>query len=377
MTSRERVAAAMGRRIPDRVPVMCQLSIGHMILATGVSPLELWHDAATYVEVLFALRERYQFDGILVSVPGSDPDWRRKLSDTRETPQGIMATYSEPLVNHSPYPVGLQTLYPYDDLPHPLDPPPLSAAGEVGPEAFERLETVPSWMLTPLEQVISRNGGRYSVHGETFSPFDTLVNVCGIEGAMIGLIDEPRWCHEVLAVGLDYAANWGIAQARTGIDALKISSPYVGGGLLSLRHYREFVQPYERQLVERIRAVSDTPVYTHTCGAIGDRLELIRDSGVDGIECLDPPPLGNVDLADAKARVGDALFIKGNMDSVHALLPGDPHTIRAAVHACMRDGAPGGGFILSTACSVSPRVPPEALALVAIAAREHEAAGSV
>ena len=82
----------MGRRIPDRVPVMCQLSIGHMILATGVSPLELWHDAATYVEVLFALRERYQFDGILVSVPGSDPDWRRKLSDTRETPQGIMAT---------------------------------------------------------------------------------------------------------------------------------------------------------------------------------------------------------------------------------------------------------------------------------------------
>ena len=65
--------------------------------------------------------------------------------------------------------MGLQTLYPYDDLPRPLDPPPLSAAGEVGPEAFERLETVPSWMLTPLEQAVSRNGGRYSVHGETFA----------------------------------------------------------------------------------------------------------------------------------------------------------------------------------------------------------------
>lgn len=376
MTSRERVAAAMRREVPDRVPVMCQLSIGHMILATRTDPVLLWHDAATYVDVLFALRQRYGFDGILVSVPGGDPEWRRKLDNVRETPRGLVATCSEPLWNLSPYPLGRQTLYPHDDLPRPLEAPPLLPAGETDPAAIERLEAVPDWMLAPLRLVVARNEERYSVHGETFSPFDTLVNVCGIEGAMVGLIDEPGWSHQVLEAGLDYAAHWGIAQAEVGIDALKVSSPYVGGGLLSLRHYLEFVQPYERRLVERIRAARSVPIYTHTCGAIGDRLELIRDSGVDGIECLDPPPLGNIDLADAKARMGSSLFIKGNIDSVHTLLPGDPASIRAAVQACMRDGAPGGGFILSTACSVSPRVSSEALALVAEAASEYEAAQS-
>lgn len=369
MTSREHMAIAMKRQEPDRVPVMCQLSIGHMILATGVSPIELWHDPRAYAEVLFSLRDRYDFDGILVSVPGGDPEWRHKLAEVRETPRGLVATYSEPLTNHSPYPLGRLTLYPYDDLPRPLDARAYPAPGEVEPSTLERLETVPAWMLAPLELVLQRNTERYSIHGETFSPFDALVNVCGLEGAMVGLIDQPGWSHGVLEAGLDYAANWGVAQAAIGVDAIKISSPYVGGGLLSLRHYTEFVQPYECRLVQRIKAEWDVPIYTHTCGAIGDRLELIRDTGVDGIECLDPPPLGDVELADAKARVGGQLFIKGNLDSVNTLLPGDPDRIRSAVRSCLRDGAPGGGYVLSTACSVSPRVRPEALVLVTETAR--------
>jgi len=377
MTPRERMAAAMAHQPIDRVPVMCQMAIGHICLNTGCSPVELWHDTDTYVTALFAMCERYGFDGILVSVPGSSPDWRDQVATMETTRDGQIVSWKRALENHSPYPLGVRTLYRADDLPAPLEGHRLATLDTLDPSAIDVLGDVPEWMLAPLRETIRRSAGELSVHGETFSPFDKLVELLGIEPAMVGLIDDAEKCHAVLERGLEYASNWGTAQVRCGIDAIKISSPYVGGGLLSRRFYREFVVPYERRLVERLHAAGPVPVYTHTCGAIGDRLELIRDSGVDGIECLDPPPLGNVDLADAKARVGDALFIKGNMDSVHALLPGDPHTIRAAVHACMRDGAPGGGFILSTACSVSPRVPPEALALVAIAAREHEAAGSV
>ncbi len=62
------------------------------------------------------------------------------------------------------------------------------------------------------------------------------------------------------------------------------------------------------------------PVYIHTCGDIGDRLELMADTGIDGIDTLDPPPLGSVDLDDAKRRVGDRVFFKGNIDPVNTLL---------------------------------------------------------
>jgi len=368
MTGRERVALAMSHREPDRVPVMCQLSVGHFVLKTGCSPVEFWHDPDVCADVLYRVRELYAFDGILVSVPGSDPDWQAKVGSVADTPGGIRVTYSEPLLNRSPYPLGDDAYYPLDDIPRPARAEPPPPVGSVDPRTVDTLDPVPDWMLGNLRAVLASNGGRYSVHGETFSPFDSLVNVLGIEGAMVALIDEPMWCHAALERGLQYAANWAVAQAGLGVDAIKISSPYVGSGLLSLRHYREFVLPYETRLVERVRAAHPVPMYTHTCGAIGDRLELIADSGVDGIECLDPPPLGDVRLADAKGRVGGRLFIKGNIDSVNVLLPADPGTIDATARSCIDDGADGGGYVLSTACSVAPHVPQSAVARLTPAA---------
>ncbi len=370
MTPRQRVAAAMAHQPVDRVPVMCQMAIGHICLNTGSSPVELWHDTATYVDALFALHQRYEFDGILVSVPGSPPDWRDWVADQETTPEGVLISWQAPLENHSPYPLGTRTLYRRDDLPEPLSGHSPAALDQIDLEAIDVLARVPEWMLAPVREVLRRSGGELSVHGETFSPFDKLVELLGIEAAMLGLMDDPGRCHAVLERGLEYAANWGAAQVRCGIDAIKISSPYVGGGLLSRRFYGEFVVPYERRLVERLHAAGPVRVYTHTCGAIGDRLEDMVSTGIDGLECLDPPPLGNVELEDAKRRIGGRVFIKGNVDSVNTLLKKRPAEIEADVRRTMAAGAPGGGFILSTACSIAPGVPPEHVQILAAVARE-------
>jgi uroporphyrinogen-III decarboxylase len=81
-------------------------------------------------------------------------------------------------------------------------------------------------------------------------------------------------------------------------------------------------------------------------------------TGIQGIECMDPPPLGNTTLQDAKARVGRKLFLKGNLDSVNVLLRCTPEELDAYVRQTLATGMPGGGFILSSACSVAPHVPP-------------------
>jgi uroporphyrinogen decarboxylase len=85
----------------------------------------------------------------------------------------------------------------------------------------------------------------------------------------------------------------------------------------------------------------------------------MAEAGIDGIDTLDPPPLGTVDLADAKARVGDRVFFKGNVDPVHTLLNGTREAVTADARRRIEIGKPGGGYILSTACSVAPRTPPE------------------
>ena len=117
------MAVAMALRAPDRVPVMAQMAMGHIYLQTGLSPVEVWHDSAVYADALCLMRERYGFDGILVSVPGSDPEWRTKISSLEERGGHYRITWRSPVDNHSPYPLGVRTLYRNDDLPEPLDRP--------------------------------------------------------------------------------------------------------------------------------------------------------------------------------------------------------------------------------------------------------------
>ena len=106
------------------------------------------------------------------------------------------------------------------------------------------------------------------------------------------------------------------------------------------------------------------PVYTHTCGSIGDRLELMVETGTQGVDTLDPPPLGNVELVDAKRQIGERVFIKGNMNAVALLTYTTAEQVIAHAADRIRIGMPGGGYILSTACSVAPRVEPWKLELL-------------
>jgi uroporphyrinogen decarboxylase len=182
-------------------------------------------------------------------------------------------------------------------------------------------------------------------------------------------------CLDRLAAG---AIQLALGHCRTGADAVLISSAYAGAGFISPEHYARFVLPSERKVVAGVKAAyPDKPVYTHTCGAIGDRLELMAQTGTDGIDTLDPPPLGTVDLADAKARIGSpplSLFIKGNVDPVHTIWRGTPEACFQDALARITIAAPGGGYILSTACSVPPHAPAENIVQLARAAAEAPAA---
>lgn len=380
MNGKQRLALAMQHKHPDRVPLMCQLALGHYFLNTDLKPHEIWFTSEGFAEALVTLQQRYRFDGILINMPGRDPNWRDHVRLITETPEGEIVHWKN----------GDETLIPWDDNAQHRPANPASARPTF--EAFDPehdFDRIDDWVMyrwgvyhTPvlpgkppgllthpphyffrtIDEVKARVGNTIAVHGEVFSPFTHLMELFTYEDALINLALQPDKALAILDRLTETSIAWGVAQAQHGVDAVLISSAYAGGGFISKRMYRQFVVPFEKRVVDAIHTqVPGVPVYTHTCGNLGDRLELLMESGTDGVDTLDPPPIGDSDLADAKQRIGDRMFIKGNMNAVFMLQTDSVEAVRDHARERLRDGMPGGGYILSTACSVGPLVEPEKL----------------
>lgn len=388
MSSRERMDRAMRLGEPDRVPVMCQLAVGHYFLRTPLDPVEIWHDAGAFAEALELLARRYAFDGILVNLPGRDPAWRERIEAVEDGDDGGRRIRWEG---------GWTTVVPPDDNPRVLDPEGgegRPSIDDVDPERLRYVEPhglpgvgdrwawspggaregagdpFPEWRWAPLRDVRER-APELSVHGEVFSPFTQLLELVGYSRALMALLDAPGKVEACLEALIPGTVELMRGHARAGADAVLVSSAFAGAGFISPEHYRRFVAPFEARAIDGFReAYPDVPVYTHTCGAIGDRLELMVETGTGGIDTLDPPPLGDVELGEAKARVGDRVFLKGNVDPVGTVLRGTPGACREEALRRIEAAMPGGGYVLSTACSVPPGAPPENIEALAAAAEE-------
>lgn len=374
----------------DRVPVMCQLALGHFFLHSKEAPSDIWFDSGTFALTLAEFQNRYGFDGFLINLPGRPDNWRDYLVRYDKTDSGERLTWRD----------GLITEFPVNDNPHtfavdhaplpradyervdPDDPAIWRTPGFVwntwhAPSLWDiptdadltAVAGYPGWMSRGLEAARAACPD-VSVHMEVFSPFTHLMELFGYENALMALIDVPELCHRLL----DKLAAMVVAQVRCygpkEPDAILISSAFAGAGFISRQMYADFVVPYERRIARGIREYA-IPSYTHTCGAIGDRLDLMAQTEVDGLDTLDPPPLGTVDLGKAKADFGERFFFKGNLDAVNEMLRADDATFERAVIQRLEIGAPGSGYILSSACSVAPHVKPERLIRMVELARQY------
>lgn len=377
MNGRERIALAMQHKEPDRVPVMCQLALGHYFLNAGLSPHEIWFTSEGFAEALVTMQRRYQFDGILINIPGRPRNVLSEIKKVEKTKKGELVTWRNGHVTIIPWDDNAQYVYaarpdikPRADL-STTDPDHLETVDQFvgyvwntyhipwleGKKDPGLLSEVPDYFMDTIDLVRAKTNGEVSVHGEVFSPFTHYLELIGYQNAIIGLVKNKEKVKALLERLTDAAIAWAVAQARHGVDAVLISSAFAGGGFISPKMYTEYVVPYERRVANAVKEFN-IPVYTHTCGKIGDRLELMEQTGTMGIDTLDPHPLGNVELSDAKNGVGERLFLKGNMNSVSILEYTSKEEVLAEATERIQIGKPGGGYILSSACSIAPRVEP-------------------
>ncbi len=374
--SKDLILQAMARQRPAHIPVMCQMANGHTILNTKVHPIDYFLDDDVWADCLLRMRELYNFDGILCHKPGRVqllPQMIERRDYDAEVPTLYLSDGSriectrddDSYYKKAPgfaYPT-LDTI----DFNQPLAWAPESfKAFQASKATYDYCtpEEIPDHVFGLLDRVVARAGKDYCVHGEVRAPFDHFLNLIGMEDGLMALLDCPEASLRLLEKTTQWSVALAVAQIRRGAHAIKVSSPFAGKGFLPPHMYEEFIIPFERQIARAVKAEGGF-VYTHTCGAIGDRLELMLQSEISGIECLDPPPLGNVDLAEAVEKLGGKIFIKGNVDPVNTLLRGNADKVRTDVTEILETaGHVMDGFILSSACSIAPPVNPENIKLM-------------
>jgi hypothetical protein len=368
MNGAERMAKAMKLEKPDRVPLMCQPSWGFVLKQLPwLNPVDLWHNRdGAYAEAFCKISRRFHFDGVLIPAVGLAPLEKGEVtnfeSDYDDGPRAFFKNGDSCIYCHDDLPryqhafppeVKIEDLDP-DQVPDTISflPPSNRLRMWLNKDAYGR--------VAEIHQVKKITGGSLSIHGSVYAPEDYLIDRLGVEGAFLAMMTDPEKCKALLERYARATCVHVGEQIDAGADAINFSAPWTGQNFISREMFEEIIAPAHRIVTNYCRERA-TPCYCHTCGSIGDRLELIIDIGFTGLECLDPPPLGNVELDDAVRRIGQTTSIKGNIDPVNVLLNGTPEEVRKDAIWRLKTGKKSKGFILSTACSIAPETPAENL----------------
>ncbi len=177
------------------------------------------------------------------------------------------------------------------------------------------------------------------------------------------LFADPGTAHQLLGKLADSVASYLNAQIDAGAQAVMVFDSW--GGALTTRHYLEFSLAYMQRIVDQLTREKDgnkIPVILFTKGG-GLWLPDLAASGCDALG-LD----WSVNLAAARAQVGDRVALQGNMDP--AIMATNPETIRREVENILADFGHGSGHVFNLGHGITPHIDPQNVAALVDAVHE-------
>ncbi len=178
---------------------------------------------------------------------------------------------------------------------------------------------------------------------------------------------RPDLMQRIIDVNERAVAAYLDEQIAAGVDAVMIFDTW--GGLLTADAYRRWSLASMTSVLRRLRPGPDgnrVPAIVFTKGG-GQWLDAIAGCGADCVG-LD----WTVDLARARAQVGDRVALQGNLDPLVLLT--DPDTVDREATAVVRAAGPAPGHVFNLGHGIQPSTPPaNVAALVEAVHRESRA----
>ena len=204
-------------------------------------------------------------------------------------------------------------------------------------------------------------------------PYQLACDMRGTENFMIDLVKNPDYAIALLNRIGDTQCGFldqYLLACGTFIDMIEFpGDDYAGNDnlVISPIMFRKFVQPIIMRMVERVKTFrSDIKIMLHSDGAITKLIPNLIELGIDVIHPLEPLPA--TDQSAVKILCQKKVVILGGIDISHAM-PGTEQDVVNEVKRCIKQLAPGGGFILAPSNHLQSDVPPENIVLLFKSAR--------
>lgn len=352
MLAKSRMAAALGHREPDRVPIGEQgvdweitdraLGVETLYRAKWRTNVALWEGrreeiVESHIRDIAGLVRKFEWDFAVVPlVPARQASygWPEMLGEYRwRDSRGRVWWYSPESGGHA-----MAVEYPplsTDDLPDP------DAPVSMDETQFEAIRGV-------VEELGKTHFVFARVPDGTF-PWEETV---GMESYMERLLTDPEFVHKAAAVYTARSIAAVKAAARAGVDGILIGTDYCDnrGPLMGPRLFHEFIFPY---LAQTTRAIHDEGLL-FVKHSDGDNWAILDDfvaAGIDGWHGIQPR-IG-MDLKRLKEKYGDSLCFIGGVNC-ETLTSGSEGEIEEEVRTAIRDAGAGGGLAMCSGNSLMP-----------------------
>jgi MtaA/CmuA family methyltransferase len=168
---------------------------------------------------------------------------------------------------------------------------------------------------------------------------------------MLDFFDDPGFVRDLFSFVIDLEFAFAKAQVQAGADVIGVGD--AAASLVGPELYREFVWPFEQQLVGRIHSLGK-PVRLHICGNTAD---LLSEIGRLRCEIVDLDFM--VPLRQAREAMGASQILLGNVDPVRVMLRSTPGAIEQALAQCHAEAGPR--WIVGAGCEIPRETPRENL----------------
>ncbi len=325
MNSRERILAALCREPTDRVPVMEMGIDWSVVKGLGYK---------TYPDLI----EGLDLDGITVNQLLYVLGWRRWVM---------------PHLKHYVDDWGVRSRLTGELLPIPIGHP-------IPTRDHLKGFRPPKPGKNPLLKAVRHARRRFpdrAVAVLSRNDFAASWFLCGMDVLMMSYHDDPGFADRLSEMVSDYYCELFRLCIAEGADLIYLTDDYAykTGTLMSREHFKRFILPWLTRGVEAVRSAGGLCI-KHTDGDISGVLDLIIQTGIDGLGPLEPAA-GN-DLVQLRQQLGDDITLVGNID-VDLLSRGSPSDISVTAGNLVKRLGPGGGFILSSGNTITASVKPE------------------